>query len=89
MAKAKKLKSGNWNVRVTVQGKQYSFTDPDRRTVLRMAAAFADECRQAIDNPALRLRYSKASLERVKEFSREQKISEWEQMISELVNGAK
>ena len=53
MAKAKKLKSGNWNVRVTVQGKQYSFTDPDRRTVLRMAAAFADECRQAIDNPPL------------------------------------
>lgn len=53
MPKAKKLKSGNWNVRVTVHGKQYSFTDPDRRTALRMAAAFADEVREAIDNPPL------------------------------------
>lgn len=51
MAKARKLKSGSWNVRVTVGGKSYSFTDPDRRTALRMAAAFADECREAIDNP--------------------------------------
>ena len=53
MAKAKKLKSGSWNVRVTVQGRQYSFTDSDKKAVLRMAAAFADECREAIDNPPL------------------------------------
>ena len=53
MPKAKKLKSGSWNVRVTVQGKQYSFTDKDKKTALRMAAAFADECREAIDNPPL------------------------------------
>ena len=53
MPKAKKLKSGNWNVRVTVQGKQYSFTDKDKKTALRMAAAFADEVREAVDNPPL------------------------------------
>ena len=53
MPKAKKLKSGSWNVRVTIQGKQYSFTDPDKKTALRMAAAFADECREAVDNPPL------------------------------------
>ena len=53
MPKAKKLKSGSWNVRVTVQGRQYSFTDSDKKAVLRMAAAFADECREAIDNPPL------------------------------------
>lgn len=53
MPKAKKLKSGSWNVRVTVQGKQYSFTDKDKKTALRRAAAFADEVREAIDNPPL------------------------------------
>ena len=53
MAKAKKLKSGSWNVRITVDGKQYSFTDKDKKTAMRMAAAFADECREAIDNPPL------------------------------------
>ena len=53
MANAKKLKSGNWNVRITVQGKQYSFTHKDKKTAKRMAAAFADECREAIDNPPL------------------------------------
>lgn len=53
MPKAKKLKSGSWNVRVTIQGKQYSFTDSDKKAVLRMAAAFADECREAVDNPPL------------------------------------
>lgn len=53
MPKAKKLKSGSWNVRVTVQGKQYSFTDKDKKTALRMAAAFADEVREAVDNPPL------------------------------------
>lgn len=53
MPKAKKLKSGSWNVRVTIQGKQYSFTDPDKKTALRMAAAFADNCREAVDNPPL------------------------------------
>lgn len=53
MATPRKLKSGSWNIRVTIDGKQYSFTDPDKKTVKRMAAAFADECREAIDNPPL------------------------------------
>lgn len=51
MPKAKKLKSGNWNVRVTIGGQTYSFTDKDRKTVLRMAAVFAEECRENIENP--------------------------------------
>lgn len=53
MPKAKKLKSGSWNVRVTIDGRTYSFTDPDKKTALRMAAIFADECREAVDNPPL------------------------------------
>ena len=48
MPKAKKLKSGSWNVRVTIDGRTYSFTDPDKKTALRMAAIFADECREAV-----------------------------------------
>lgn len=51
MSKPRKLPSGNWNIRVMVNGKSYSFTDPDKRTVKRMAAAFADQCREDIDNP--------------------------------------
>ena len=43
MATPRKLKSGSWNIRVTIDGKQYSFTDPDKKTVKRMAAAFAEE----------------------------------------------
>ena len=68
--------------------------EPDREDLQSPTVTEGEEylsvaMRQAIDNPALRLKYSKASLERVIEFSREEKISEWEQMISELVNGAK
>lgn len=51
MAKAKKLKSGSWNVRVMVDGKTYSFTDKSKKTAIRMAAAFAEECKEKIDNP--------------------------------------
>ena len=51
MAKAKKLKSGSWNVRVMIDGKSYSFTDKNKKTALRMAAAFAEECKERIDNP--------------------------------------
>lgn len=51
--KARKLKSGNWNARVTVAGRSYSFTGPDRRDVLRQAAAFAAECRENVANPPL------------------------------------
>lgn len=51
MSKPRKLKSGNWNLRVTVSGQSYSFTDPDRKTVIRMAAAFADQYRENVANP--------------------------------------
>lgn len=51
--KARKLKSGAWNVRITVGGQTYSFTDPDRRQVMRIASAFAAECRENIANPPL------------------------------------
>ena len=51
--KARKLKSGNWNVRVMVRGKSYSFTDPDRRRCLRRASEFAEQCREDVDNPRL------------------------------------
>lgn len=53
MLKPHKLKSGNWNVRVMVGGKSYSFTAPDRREVIRQASAFAAECRENIANPPL------------------------------------
>ena len=43
MLKARKLKSGKWNVRVTVCGQSYSFTHPNRKTAIRLAAAFAEE----------------------------------------------
>lgn len=51
MAKATKLKSGRWNVRVTVCGQTYSFTDASKKTALRMAAQFAEECKENIENP--------------------------------------
>ncbi len=50
---ARKLKSGNWNVRVTVCGQSYSFTDKSKRTAMRMAAAFAEETKENIENPSL------------------------------------
>ena len=51
--KARKLKSGAWNVRVMIDGAAYSFTDPDRKTVMRQASAFAAECRENVQNPPL------------------------------------
>ena len=51
--KARKLSSGSWNVRVMICGKSYSFTDPDRKTVMRQASAFAAECRENVQNPTL------------------------------------
>lgn len=36
--KARKLKSGAWNVRVMINGAVYSFTDSDRKTVMRQAS---------------------------------------------------
>ena len=51
--KPRKLSSGNWNVRVMVNGKSYSFTDPDRRRCLRRASEFAEAVQEDIDNPRL------------------------------------
>lgn len=51
--KARKLKSGAWNVRIMIDGQAYSFTDPDRKTVMRQASAFAAECRENVQNPPL------------------------------------
>ena len=51
--KARKLKSGAWNVRVMIDGQAYSFTDSDRKTVMRQASAFAAECRENVQNPPL------------------------------------
>ena len=51
--KARQLPSGSWNVRIMCNGKSYSFTDPDKRRVMRRAAEFAEQCREDIDNPRL------------------------------------
>lgn len=51
--KPRKLPSGAWNVRITVKGQTYSFTDPDKKTVMRMASDFADKQREKVRNPTL------------------------------------
>lgn len=51
--KARKLKSGNWNVRVMVSGKSYSFTDPDKHRAIRRASEFAEMCHEDMENPKL------------------------------------
>ena len=51
--KARQLPSGSWNVRIMCNGRSYSFTDPDKRRVMRRAAEFAEQCREDIDNPRL------------------------------------
>lgn len=51
--KPRRLPSGSYNVRIMIDGHTYSFTDPDRKTVLRMASEFADEHRENAVNPPL------------------------------------
>ncbi len=51
--KPRRLPSGSWNVRIMCNGKSYSFTDPDKRRVMRRAAEFAEQCREDVDNPRL------------------------------------
>ena len=51
--KARKLPSGSWNCRIMVNGKSYSFTDPDKRRCLRRASEFAEQCHEDVDNPRL------------------------------------
>lgn len=51
--KARKLPSGSWNIRITIKGQTYSFTDPDKKTVTRLASEFADKQRDKVRNPTL------------------------------------
>ena len=51
--KARKLPSGSWNVRIMINGKSYSFTDPDKHRVMRRASEFAEMCHEDMDNPKL------------------------------------
>ena len=51
--KPRRLPSGSWNVRIMINGKSYSFTDPDKRRVMRRASEFAEMCHEDIDNPKL------------------------------------
>ena len=44
--KPRQLKSGAWNCRLMIEGQSYSFTHADKKTVIRMAAEFADEYRK-------------------------------------------
>ena len=51
--KPRRLPSGSWNVRITIKGQTYSFTDPDKKTVMRLASEFADKQRDKVRNPTL------------------------------------
>ena len=51
--KARKLPSGSWNIRIMINGKSYSFTDPDKHRVMRRASEFAEMCHEDMDNPKL------------------------------------
>ena len=51
--KPRRLPSGSWNIRLMIGGHTYSFTHSDRKTVMRMAADFADEHRRRVANPTL------------------------------------
>lgn len=51
--KPRKLPSGAWNVRITVNKQTYSFTDYDKKTAVRMASDFADKQREKVRNPTL------------------------------------
>lgn len=49
--KVEQLPSGTFRVRVMIDGHRYTFTDKDRKRVKAMAASFADEHREAVENP--------------------------------------
>lgn len=51
--KPRKLPSGAWNCRIMLNGHTYSFTDSDRREVMRQASVFAAEYRENVANPPL------------------------------------
>ena len=49
--KVEQLPSGSYRIRVMIDGQRYTFTDKDKKRVVAKAASFADEHREAIDNP--------------------------------------
>ena len=51
--KARQLPSGAWNVRITIEGQTYSFTNHDKKTALHIASEFADNHREKLRNPTL------------------------------------
>lgn len=51
--KVEQLPSGSYRVRVMIDGHRYTFTDKDKLRVKAKAAQFADQHREAIDNPTL------------------------------------
>ena len=51
--KVEQLPSGTFRVRLMIDGHRYTFTDKDKLRVKAKAAQFADQHREAIDNPTL------------------------------------
>ena len=51
--KVEQLPSGSYRIRIMIDGHRYTFTDKDKLRVKAKAAQFADEHREAIDNPTL------------------------------------
>lgn len=51
--KVEQLPSGSYRVRIMIDGHRYTFTDKDKLRVKAKAAQFADQHREAIDNPTL------------------------------------
>ena len=49
--KVEQLPSGSYRVRIMIDGQRYTFTDKDKLRVKAKAASFADEHREAVDNP--------------------------------------
>lgn len=51
--KVEQLPSGSYRIRIMIDGHRYTFTDKDKLRVKAKAAQFADEHREAVDNPTL------------------------------------
>lgn len=51
--KVEQLPSGSYRIRIMIDGHRYTFTDKDKLRVKANAAQFADQHREAIDNPTL------------------------------------
>ena len=57
--KVEQLPSGTFRVRIMIDGHRYTFTDKDRKRVKAIAASFADEHREAVENPTLQVAMEK------------------------------